>query len=273
MSGATTMMKYVKAARVEDVPVGGKTVVEVEDRLLVLFHMPDGFFALDDVCTHDDGPLSDGVMGEKTLACPRHGAMFDIRTGAALTMPATRPTTAYSCKVENGDVLIAIGSATLAPETTSAEDMSAAPSSAPDKIASGMPILPKKDDCVVPPPNEAATAAAVVAASESGEISEDVLREALKAVIDPELFVNIVDLGLVYNVTVSDRKEDDKKHVVVEMTMTSPACPAGPQLLQGSKDAVMRVPGVGSNEVKLVMIPPWTPDRMTEAARDQLGIF
>ena len=91
--------------------------------------------------------------------------------------------------------------------------------------------------------------------------------------IDPELFVNIVDLGLVYNVTVSDRKEDDKKHVVVEMTMTSPACPAGPQLLQGSKDAVMRVPGVGSNEVKLVMIPPWTPDRMTEAARDQLGIF
>ena len=81
MSGA-----YVKVARAEEVPVGGKTVVEVDDRILALFHLPDGFFALDDVCTHDDGPLSDGVMGENTIACPRHGAQFDIRTGKALTM-------------------------------------------------------------------------------------------------------------------------------------------------------------------------------------------
>lgn len=278
MSAPAVGTQYVKAARVEDVPVGGKTVVEVDDRLIALFHLSDGFFALDDVCTHDDGPLSDGVMGANAIACPRHGAQFDIRTGKALTMPATRPTGSYPCKVENGDVLIAIGSATLAAETTSAEAMSAAPSSAPDKSAPDksapdMPVLAKKDDCVVPPPNQAATEAAVAAATASGEVNEDVLREALKAVIDPELFVNIVDLGLIYNVTVSDRAEDDKKHVAVEMTMTSPACPAGPQLLQGCKDAMNRVPGVGSNEVKLVMIPPWTPDRMTEAARDQLGIF
>src|SRR4051812_47608413 len=111
---------YVKAARVDEVPVGGKTVVEVNDRLLVLFHLPDGFFALDDLCTHDDGPLSDGVMSEKTIACPRHGAMFDIRTGAALTMPATRATQAYPCKVENGDVLIAIGAASSPAETSTA---------------------------------------------------------------------------------------------------------------------------------------------------------
>ena len=57
------------------------------------------------------------------------------------------------------------------------------------------------------------------------------------------------------------------------MTMTSPACPAGPQLIQNSKDAIGRIEGVGQVEVKLVMIPPWTPDRMTEDARDQLGIF
>jgi metal-sulfur cluster biosynthetic enzyme len=103
-------------------------------------------------------------------------------------------------------------------------------------------------------------------------ISEDAAREALKQVIDPELFVNIVDLGLVYLVTVTET-EEGKSNVAIEMTMTSPACPAGPQLLQNSKDVLGRLEGVGQVEVKLVMTPPWTPDRMTEDARDQLGIF
>jgi metal-sulfur cluster biosynthetic enzyme len=103
-------------------------------------------------------------------------------------------------------------------------------------------------------------------------ISEESARDALKQVIDPELFVNIVDLGLVYLVTVADA-EDGKQTVAIEMTMTSPACPAGPQLIQQSKDVLGRLEGVGQVEIKLVMIPPWTPDRMTEDARDQLGIF
>ncbi|HVU90337.1 MAG TPA: metal-sulfur cluster assembly factor [Pirellulales bacterium] len=103
-------------------------------------------------------------------------------------------------------------------------------------------------------------------------VNEESVREALKQVIDPELFVNIVDLGLVYLVTVADL-EDGKQKVSIEMTMTSPACPAGPQLIQQSKDTLGRIEGVGEVEVKLVMIPPWTPDRMTEEARDQLGIF
>ncbi|MBS0208826.1 MAG: metal-sulfur cluster assembly factor [Planctomycetes bacterium] len=104
-------------------------------------------------------------------------------------------------------------------------------------------------------------------------ITEDAVREALKTVVDPELFVNIVDLGLVYTVTIADPDAEGKANVGIEMTMTSPACPAGPQLLQGSKDALSRIEGVGLVEVKLVMTPPWTPDRMTEEARDQLGIF
>lgn len=270
MTTASTQA-FVKVARVDEVPVGGKTVVEVDDRILALFHLPDGFFALDDVCTHDDGPLSDGVMGENTIACPRHGAQFDIRTGKALTMPATRPTGSYACKVENGDVYVAIEGAAIAPVASAAPSFA---TPAAQSASAGMSVVEKpKDDCLVPPQDEAATQAAIAAAAAAGEVNEDVLREALKAVIDPELFVNIVDLGLIYNVTMSDRTEDDKKHVTVDMTMTSPACPAGPQLLQGCKDALNRVPGVGSNEVKLVMIPPWTPDRMTEAARDQLGIF
>jgi len=102
--------------------------------------------------------------------------------------------------------------------------------------------------------------------------TEDGVREALKEVIDPELFVNIVDLGLIYLVTVTDL-EEGKSKVGIEMTMTSPACPAGPQLIQNSKDVLGRIEGVSEVEVKLVMTPPWTPDRMTEDARDQLGIF
>jgi metal-sulfur cluster biosynthetic enzyme len=103
-------------------------------------------------------------------------------------------------------------------------------------------------------------------------IAEDKIREALKAVVDPELFVNIVDLGLIYEIKV-DEQAEGKSNVIVEMTMTSPACPAGPQLLSQSQDAVKRLDGVADVDVKLVMEPPWTPDRMTEDARDQLGIF
>jgi len=103
-------------------------------------------------------------------------------------------------------------------------------------------------------------------------LAEDKVREALKQVIDPELFVNIVDLGLIYEIKI-DEKEDGKSDVEVEMTMTSPACPAGPQLLGQSKDFVGRLDEVNEVDVKLVMDPPWTPDRMTEDAKDQLGIF
>src|SRR5277367_1710885 len=102
-------------------------------------------------------------------------------------------------------------------------------------------------------------------------ISEDAVREALKQVIDPELFINIIDLGLIYLVTVEEIEE--KSNVKIEMTMTSPACPAGPQLISQAKTVVGALPGAGTVEVKLVMVPPWTPDRMTEEARDQLGIF
>ena len=102
-------------------------------------------------------------------------------------------------------------------------------------------------------------------------LSEDSIRETLKQVIDPELFVNIVDLGLIYLIGVSEH--DDKSNINIEMTMTSPACPAGPQLVQQTKDVLGRLEGVGAVEVKVVLTPPWTPDRMTEDARDQLGIF
>ncbi len=106
------------------------------------------------------------------------------------------------------------------------------------------------------------------------EVVEDQVRETLKQVIDPELFVNIVDLGLIYTVEITpDEANAEESHVKIDMTMTSPACPAGPQLIANSKQVVGQMEGVSDVEVKLVMEPAWTPDRMTEDARDQLGIF
>lgn len=104
-------------------------------------------------------------------------------------------------------------------------------------------------------------------------LAEDKVREALKEVIDPELYVNIVDLGLVYVVAVEEEKEDGRHDVKVEMTMTSPMCPAGPQLVAGVKNAAESMEEVDTCEVKVVMEPAWTPDCMTDEARDHLGIF
>ncbi len=104
-------------------------------------------------------------------------------------------------------------------------------------------------------------------------LAEDKVREALKQVIDPELFVNIVDLGLVYVVEIGEEKEDGRHDVKIEMTMTSPMCPAGPQLVAGTKAAAEGMEEVESCEVKVVMDPAWSPDRMTDEARDHLGIF
>ncbi len=91
--------------------------------------------------------------------------------------------------------------------------------------------------------------------------------DALKTVIDPELNVNIVDLGLIY--TIQSREDE----VDVEMTLTTPACPAGPEILRNAVAALEKVEGVSKANVKLVMSPPWSPDRMTEEARDELGMF
>ncbi|QDT99097.1 metal-sulfur cluster assembly factor [Gimesia aquarii] len=99
---------------------------------------------------------------------------------------------------------------------------------------------------------------------------EDALVDALKQVIDPELNINIVDLGLVYEI---QRAEENSSKVSVCMTLTSPACPAGPQIIQQAKMALERLDDVDEVSIQLTMTPPWSPDLMTDDARDELGIF
>ena len=100
------MTDFVRVAKVSDLPDPGRMLVEVDDRLVALFKVGGQFFALDDVCTHDGGPLGDGPLDGCQIVCPRHGARFDVRTGKALTMPATVDVRAHEVKVEGDDVYV-----------------------------------------------------------------------------------------------------------------------------------------------------------------------
>ncbi|GIW97541.1 MAG: hypothetical protein KatS3mg111_0874 [Pirellulaceae bacterium] len=124
-----------------------------------------------------------------------------------------------------------------------------------------------------PTPGESSSTEQGATAASPANLSEDYVREQLKQVIDPELFVNIVDLGLVYVVELKPNDVTGKTDIHVEMTLTSPMCPAGPQLIGSSRQVLEAIPGVGEVDIKVVMDPPWTQDMMTEDARDQLNIF
>ena len=102
------MSSFVPVAKTSELPDPGSLLVEVDDRLLVLIHASGHFYALDDVCTHDGGPLSDGPVdaSEGSIACPRHGAKFDAKTGAAITMPATQATVAHDVQVEGDQISV-----------------------------------------------------------------------------------------------------------------------------------------------------------------------
>ncbi len=96
-------------------------------------------------------------------------------------------------------------------------------------------------------------------------IAEEAVKEALTGVNDPEIGMNIVDLGLVYDILI-----DGDDHVKVEMTLTSPGCPLGEVIAQ-QVDAAVRGVGAKSAEVEIVWSPPWTPEMMSEEAKERLG--
>lgn len=103
-------------------------------------------------------------------------------------------------------------------------------------------------------------------------IHESTVYAALRQVHDPELGINVVDLGLVYEVAV--KEVQGKSDIYVRMTMTSPACPAGPELVRDARDVLQALGDeVGNVTVEVVLDPPWTPDRMSEEARDELGFY
>ena len=96
-------------------------------------------------------------------------------------------------------------------------------------------------------------------------VSEKDVIESLKTVIDPEIGINIVDLGLIYEVEIKG------SYVKVKMTLTMPGCPMSEYLVESAKDAVSKIKGLEKIEINLVFDPPWNPEKMSEDAKKKLG--
>lgn len=105
------MSEFVPVAKLSDIPESGKLCLEVGDRYVVIVKLGDDYFCLDDVCTHDGGPLGEGELDGNCLVCPRHGAKFDVRTGEAVTMPATEPTARHEVQIDGQDICIKLSDA------------------------------------------------------------------------------------------------------------------------------------------------------------------
>ena len=101
------MAEYIRVASVDEIPVGGSRLVELDMVRVALFNLDGTIYAIEDICTHDGGPLVEGrVVNGCEVQCPRHGARFDVRTGAAVAFPAFESTRAYAVRVEGNDVWV-----------------------------------------------------------------------------------------------------------------------------------------------------------------------
>ena len=101
------MSDFVAIASVDELGPGDPPiVVEIEDRWVAVFNVAGTFYAIEDVCTHDSGPLAEGNIDGCVIECPRHGATFDIRTGKALSAPAYIDVKTFEVRVERGEIQI-----------------------------------------------------------------------------------------------------------------------------------------------------------------------
>jgi 3-phenylpropionate/trans-cinnamate dioxygenase ferredoxin subunit len=99
---------FVRAARVGDIPEGLVKVVQVDEKEVALCNVGGTIFAVANVCTHDDGPLGDGFLLGDEIECPRHGARFNVTTGAVRTLPAIVPIPTFEVKIDGDDILVEV---------------------------------------------------------------------------------------------------------------------------------------------------------------------
>lgn len=126
----------------------------------------------------------------------------------------------------------------------------------------------KDADCL----GKEATIAPELAADASDEDIVKAVWEQLRTCYDPEIPINIVELGLIYECTIEPLPEKQRK-AVIRMTLTAPGCGMGDILVADAKSKVLQVPGIGEADVQLTFDPPWTQERMSEAARLSAGIM
>lgn len=122
-------------------------------------------------------------------------------------------------------------------------------------------------EAAVPASNEAQVNGSAIPQGELDILTDDLIG-AIKTVYDPEIPVDIYELGLIYKIDVSDDRD-----IEVDMTLTAPGCPVAGEMPQWVSDAISSVDGVGDVKVNLVFDPPWTPERMSDEARVALNMF
>ncbi len=127
------------------------------------------------------------------------------------------------------------------------------------------PVHPPADAAEAPPVADAPDAPDAAPDGPAGAITSDQAKLVLRRVKDPELNLNIVDLGLIYDVTV------EGSDVRIDMSLTSPGCPSGPEIMGEAEQQLKTIPGVGGVTVNLVWSPPWTPDRIEPRVRAYMG--
>jgi 3-phenylpropionate/trans-cinnamate dioxygenase ferredoxin subunit len=99
---------FIAVVPVEDLPSGERLFVEIDEEQLVIFNIAGSYYAIADVCSHDDGPVGEGELNGYEITCPRHGAIFDIRTGKVLSLPAIVDIPAYPVRVVDGQIEIGL---------------------------------------------------------------------------------------------------------------------------------------------------------------------
>ena len=99
---------FFPIAAVADIPNGERLFIEIDEAFIVVFNIAGDFYAIADLCSHDDGPLGDGEVDDHAIVCPRHGARFDLRNGKALTFPAVEDIPAYPVRVSDGYIEVGI---------------------------------------------------------------------------------------------------------------------------------------------------------------------
>ena len=101
-------LEFIEIAPASELPNGERLFIEVEGKAIVIFNIAGQYFAIGDVCTHDDGPVGDGDLEGFNVVCPRHGGEFDVQTGKAVQMPAVVDIPAYAVKVVDGMIQVGV---------------------------------------------------------------------------------------------------------------------------------------------------------------------
>jgi 3-phenylpropionate/trans-cinnamate dioxygenase ferredoxin subunit len=269
--------RFMTVAKVGEIPEGGIKLVRVDDEPVAVFHVGGAYYALGDVCTHDGGPLVEGLLDGYEIECPRHGARFDIRTGAALSLPAASPAPVHTVRVIGDQVQVACETCDEKRFAHEAAAVGAAATPAPAGAAPsrGEPSHPAGH---VPEPSSRAAVADAASAKPAGPApaapapapvppipgaetpapsqQEFAIRAALETVMDPEIELSVIDLGLVREVRIEPGR------TLVRMLLTTPFCPYAPQLAEDVKQAAR---SVVDQPCEVEILPDaWSPEMMPD---------